>query len=216
MLWDAEDRSGFASTAGLLVALLRVTATLGIVAAVISIAFLTAPPAMWLGSDLSLLLRYSQAAVVVYVAVVFFRWLATACSIARDVAAEDFEFFPHGAVASFFIPFVNLVLPYRIVKLMCHVSRRACQRGVVQREGIAVIVPAQARAVDEADDDVVEFWWASLLTMLFSLAVAVAAGSSPIAPLAVIGADLALFCAAVAAQRLVRTITDAQLPAVAA
>jgi len=213
VLWDADDRSGFASTAGLLVVLLRVAAGLGMVAAVISTTSMFSRPIY--ESDISRFLHFAQGAVVVYVAVVFFRWLATACLIAREVAADDFEFFPHGVVASFFIPFVNLVLPYRIIKLMCHVSRRACRRGIVERDGITAIVPVHARRLDD-DDDVVGFWWASMLTMLASLFVVAASTRSQIGPVVIIAADLAVFCAAFAAERLVRTITNAQLPAIAA
>lgn len=51
--------------------------------------------------------------------------------------------------------------------------------------------------------------------MLFVSAVVAASGGSPLAPVVVVAADLALACAAVAALRLVRLITEAQLPAVA-
>jgi hypothetical protein len=216
MLWDAEDRSGFASTADLLVSLLRVAAALGATAACLSLVSGLNAQAGLAESDISRLIDFAQIAVGTYVAVVFFRWLATACLIAREVA-DDFEFFPRGAVASFFIPMVNLVLPYRIVKSMYEVSRDACRRGVVRRDGLAAIVPVQARAESENETgDVVDFWWASMLTMLFISALVVASGGSPLAPVVSVAADLALVCAAVAAVRLVRTITQAQLPAVAA
>lgn len=135
MLWNAEDRSGFASTASLLIVLLRIAAVLGVTAAVLSLA--TPLPAVSgvADGDLARVVRFAEVAVVAYGAVVFFRWLATACLIARDVSAEEFEFFPHGVVAAFFIPLVNLVLPHRIMKSMCEVSLRACRRGFVSEDG---------------------------------------------------------------------------------
>ena len=140
MLWDAEDRSGFASTAGLLVVLLRVATVLAVAAAAFSAMPALTQRAVIGDGEIARLLHFAELAVVAYVAVVFFRWLATACLNARDVGGDEFEFFPHGAVASFFIPLVNLVLPYRIVKSMYDVSLRARRRGVVYRDGLAVIV----------------------------------------------------------------------------
>jgi len=209
MLWDAEATDGFASTAKRLALFLRVAATLGFVAAAVSLASSLPYTGVHADSGLTGLVNFAHVAVVAFVVCLFFRWFATACAIAREVSAEEFEFFPHGAIASFFIPLVNLVLPYRIVVAMCDTSLRACGQDDGRDE-----MPAGGRRVVsglENGHDVVDFWWTSVLATLFVFLVVVTADGSPLAPALTVAADLALGCAAIGALRLVRLITDAQL-----
>jgi large-conductance mechanosensitive channel len=145
-------------------------------------------------NDLAIaLLGFAQVAVFVAVVVFFCLWMLQAY---RNVTATQpalVSYTPREAVASFFIPFVNLIRPYRAMKELYEASTKP----------------------GEASDGIVRTWWGSYLIMGFvgnfsaRLALRAEATSELIASTWVtLAADAVSVLSALLAAYLVRRVSE--------
>ncbi len=102
--------------------------------------------------DRHLLIVRVQLFLFILTAIVFLRWLYRSYANLRHMGSGRSDETPRWAVGYWFIPFINLVKPYNIVKELWHRT----QYGNVRGHEAAVAVPAT-----------IGIWWASYLVTGF-------------------------------------------------
>jgi hypothetical protein len=111
-----------------------------------------------------------QLGVRVICVVLFLTWLYRVFRNLPAIGARNLEFSPGWAIGWWFIPFANLVQPYKVVKELYGESRQA-----ILREG--------AVDVFEVSTENVGLWWGAFLLSMFTLRISDAmAGSDTVEP----------------------------------